>query len=241
MPLMQHLIELRDRLKVALIGVVVGMAVGLLIVWPDGPINFVDTIITAFVPINESYPPVQAVGTAEAFISYMTVALALGIVFSMPLLVYQLLLFIIPALHKPERRIVYVALPFVTAFFAAGLAFGWFITVPTAINFLIGFSGSSLIAVQPALSDFLRMVTLLLVINGVVFELPIIIFLLAYLGITDAHQLRSYRRYALVIVVIVAAIITPTGDPINLMLLAVPMYFLYELGVILARFAPKRQ
>jgi sec-independent protein translocase protein TatC len=181
------------------------------------------------------------VGTAEAFVSYMTVALALGIVLAMPLIIYQLLLFIVPALHKPERRTIYIALPFVMAFFVGGLAFGWFITVPTAINFLIGFSGSSLIAVQPALSDFLRMVTLLLVINGVVFELPIIIYLLAYLGITDARQLSSYRRYALVIVVIVAAIITPTGDPINLMLLAVPMYFLYEIGVILARFAPKRQ
>lgn len=82
---------------------------------------------------------------------------------------------------------------------------------------------------------------MLLLINGVVFELPIIIYVLAYLNVTTAKQLASYRRYALVVVVIIAAFITPTGDPVNLMLLALPMYLLYEVGIILARFVPAAQ
>jgi sec-independent protein translocase protein TatC len=81
---------------------------------------------------------------------------------------------------------------------------------------------------------------MLLLINGIVFELPIIIYVLAVMGLTSARQLSQYRRYAMITVVIVAAIITPTGDPINLALLAIPMYMLYELGIILARFAPRR-
>ncbi len=127
-----------------------------------------------------------------------------------------------------------------TLFFLGGVVFGWFITVPTAIKFLIGFSNSALIQTQPSLSDFLGTITTLLLINGVVFELPIIIYVLAFLGVVTAKQLGSFRRFAIVIVVIVAAVITPTGDPINLLLLAIPMYLLYEVGVVMARFVPKR-
>lgn len=238
MTLIEHLVELRTRLVRAGIGVLIGLAVGMFLVL--GPVQLVEIIITTFAPINENYAPVQAVGTAEVFTSYMTVALTVGIILGMPVIVYQLLAFIVPGLTDQERRMIYISLPFVTLFFVAGLAFGWFITVPTAIRFLIGFSGSEIIQAQPALADFLGTVTTLLLINGVVFELPIIIYVLAFLGVVTARQLAGYRRFAVVIVVIVAALITPTGDPINLALLALPMYLLFEVGVIMARFVPGR-
>jgi sec-independent protein translocase protein TatC len=144
-------------------------------------------------------------------------------------------------LRIQERRILFLAVPFVTLFFLTGIAFGWFVTVPAAIYFLIGFSDSALIQVQPTISDFLRTVTLLLLVHGVVFELPIIIYLMAYFGVTTAQQLGRYRRYAVIIVAVVAAFITPTGDPINMLLLAVPMYLLFELGVLFARFVPQHR
>jgi sec-independent protein translocase protein TatC len=103
----------------------------------------------------------------------------------------------------------------------------------------MSFGDSALIANQPALSSFLRTVTLLLIINGVVFQLPIIIYVMALLGITTAHDLGRYRHYAFLIITIVAAIVTPTGDPINLLLLAIPMYLLFEFGVFIARFVPQ--
>jgi sec-independent protein translocase protein TatC len=238
MSLIEHLVELRGRLVKASIGVVIGLAVGVFLVM--GPLRLVDVIITTFAPINPNYAPVQSVGTAETFTSYMSVALTVGIIVGMPVIVYQLLAFVVPGLTDKERRLIYISLPFVTLFFIGGLLFGWLITVPTAIRFLISFSDSQLIQSQPALSDFLGTITTLLLINGVVFELPIIIYVLAFLGVVTAKQLGSFRRFAIVIVVIVAAVVTPTGDPINLALLAIPMYLLYEVGVIMARFLPKR-
>ncbi len=240
MTLIEHLIELRMRLVRAAIGVIIGLVVGVIMVLPEGPVRLVDILIATFAPINERYAPVQAVGTAEAFTSYMTVALTVGVIIGMPVIVYQLLAFIVPGLTDKERRILFTALPFVMFFFLAGLAFGWFITVPTAIRFLIGFSSSELIQTQPSLANFLSTITVLLLINGIVFELPVIIYVLAFIGVVTADQLRKYRRFAIVAVVIIAALITPTGDPINLALLAIPMYLLYELGVILARFVPER-
>ncbi|PDW04304.1 twin-arginine translocase subunit TatC [Candidatus Viridilinea mediisalina] len=237
MSLIDHLVELRRRLVRASIGVIIGMGFGIFLVM--GPFKLVDLLITTFAPLTDR-PPVQSVGTTEEFTSYMTVALAIGVVLAMPVIVYQLLAFIVPALTQRERRIIFIALPFVILFFLAGIAFGWFITVPTAIRFLVGFSGSELIESQPALSNFITTVTVLLLINGIVFELPVIIYVLAFLGVVTSKQLASYRRFAIVGVTIVAAFITPTGDPINLALLAIPMYFLYELGIILARFVPKR-
>ncbi|NJK79052.1 MAG: twin-arginine translocase subunit TatC [Chloroflexaceae bacterium] len=242
MSLMDHLKELRIRLTYALIGIGVGLILGSILVF--GPFQLIDYIIAAFVPASmlqgNGDEPLSAIGTAETFTSYMTVAIAFGFMVSMPWLVYQLIAFIVPGLTRSERRAVFIALPFITLFFIAGIAFGWFITVPAAIGFLIGFSTSEFIEVKPAISDFLRTITLLLVINGAVFQLPIIIYVLARLGIVTAQQLARYRRYAMVIVTVVAAIITPTGDPINLLLLAIPMYLLFEVGIILARFAPAR-
>lgn len=240
MTLIEHLVELRTRLVRAGIGVIVGLVIGVFLIAPGGPVELVDIIIRTFAPINDLYAPLQAVNTAETFTSYMSVALTIGVIIAMPVIVYQLLAFIVPGLTDKERRVLYSALPFVTIFFLAGVAFGWFITVPTAIRFLIGFSQSELIQAQPTLSDFLSTVTTLLLINGVVFELPVIIYVLAFLGVVTTAQLAKYRRFAVVAVVIIAALITPTGDPINLLLLAVPMYLLYEVGVILSRFVPKR-
>jgi sec-independent protein translocase protein TatC len=237
MHFLEHLAELRKRLVRASIGVLIGMGVGLFLVL--GPLKLVDIIIATFAPLADR-PPVQSVGTAEEFTSYMTVALAVGLVLAMPVIVYQLLAFIVPGLTGKEQRIIFTALPFVSFFFIAGLAFGWFITVPTAIRFLVGFSGSELIESQPALADFISTITTLLLINGIVFELPVIIYVLAFMGVVTAKQLGKYRRFAVLGVVVIAAIITPTGDPINLALLAIPMYLLYELGIVMARFVPRR-
>jgi len=240
MTLIEHLVELRTRLVRAGFGVLLGLIVGVVLVIPDGPVELVDIIIKTFAPLDNPYPPIQAVTTPEQFSSFMGVALTIGIIIAMPVLVYQLLAFIVPGLTDRERKVLYISIPFVTLFFLAGIVFGWFITVPTAIRFLIGFSGSELIQAQPTLSDFLSTITMLLMVNGVVFELPVIIYVLAFLGVVTTKQLGKYRRFALVAVVIIAAVITPTGDPINLLLLAIPMYLLYEVGVIMSRFVPKR-
>src|SRR5581483_2558404 len=148
--------------------------------------------------------------------------------------------FFVPGLLPHEKRILFTALPFVTELFLAGLAFGWFFTIPAALNFLFTFGTSTRIEAQPTFESFIGTVATLLLWNGVIFELPAVIYLLARLGIVNTKMLGRTRRYAIVVITIAAAIITPTGDPYNLMLLAVPMYLLYELGILLSRFVPAR-
>lgn len=236
-----HLIELRDRLFKAFLGVIVGAAIGSLLVFssPLGkplPLLLKDQFVPPGVEL-------QAIAPAESFVSYMRVALVVGIALAMPVIIYQIIAFFAPGLLPHEKRMVFVALPFVTELFLAGLAFGWFFTVPAAMEFLLTFGANPEegIIVQPSLANFLSTVSMLLLWNGIIFELPAVIYLLARLGIVNTQMLARTRRYAVVVIVIAAALITPTGDPYNLLLLAIPMYLLYELGIILSRFVPQRQ
>jgi sec-independent protein translocase protein TatC len=234
-----HLKELRDRLVKALVAVGIGTVLGFYIV--NSPVLLGDTLpnllIRQFVPSNIT---LQFIQPAEAFVNYMRIALVIGIAIAMPVVVYQIIAFFIPGLLPSEKRILFTALPFVTELFLAGLAFGWFFTIPAALDFLFGYGQGARVEAQPTFESFIKTVSTLLLWNGIIFELPAVIYLLARLGVVNAKMLARTRRYAIVIITIVAAIITPTGDPWNLLLLAVPMYLLYELGILLARFVPQR-
>ena len=243
MSLMDHLVELRNRLMKAGIGVILGMGVGaFLVLGPPDVFSWVVKSLLGDIARPDSVVKLlQTTSATELFTTTMTLALTIGVIIAMPVIVYQLIAFIAPALLPNEKRYVFIALPFISLFFLAGVSFGWFITVPAALRFLFTFPvGAQYVQIQPTASDFVSLVTTLLLINGVVFEMPVIIYVLAFIGVVTAQKLASWRRYVMVANVIIAAIITPTGDPINLMLLAIPMHLLFELGVIFARFAPKR-
>jgi sec-independent protein translocase protein TatC len=233
-----HLRELRDRLIKSLGAIILGAFVGFWLVSDASPIGpLPQLIIEHFAPGKK----LQAIGVAETFVQYMGLALLIGFAIAIPVVVYQLIAFFSPGLHAGEKRVLFIALPFVTELFLAGLAFGWFFTIPAALQFLLNFGTSQVIEIRPTPENFFSTVTTLLFWNGLVFELPAIVYLLARLGIVNAKLLGRTRRYAIVIITIIAAIITPTGDPYNLLLLAVPMYLLYELGILLARFVPQRR
>ncbi len=234
-----HLIELRDRLVKASFAVAIGTLVGFWLV--NSPVIFgkslPDLMVLRLAPIGTK---LQAIGVGELFLGYMRIALIVGISLAMPVLVYQIVAFFTPALLQHEKRMLFMALPFVTELFFTGLAFGWLFTVPAALTFLLGYGQTSAITTLPTWDSFIDIATTLLLWNGLIFEMPAIIYLLARLGVVTAESLGSWRRYAAVVITVLAALITPTGDPFNLMLLAVPMYLLFELGIILARFAPKK-
>jgi sec-independent protein translocase protein TatC len=233
-----HLRELRDRLIKSLVALAIGTAIGFWLV--NSPILFGQPLPDV---IAEQLAPgvtLQALAVGEKFVSYMRIALVIGISLAMPVIIYQLIAFFAPGLLPHEKRILFTALPFVVELFLAGLAFGWFFTVPAAVQFLLNYGESEHIRAAPSLASFISTVSTLLLWNGLIFELPALIYLLAWLGLVNAKMLARTRRYAIVIIVIAAAIITPTPDPFNLLILAIPMCLLYELGILLARFAPRR-
>lgn len=234
-----HLRELRDRLIKSSIGVAIGTAVGFWLV--NSPVVFGKTLPNFMVTELLPGKNLQAIGIGEVFVTYMRIALIVGIAIAMPVVVYQLLAFFAPGLLPHEKRIVFSALPFVTGLFLAGLVFGWFFTIPAAVQMLVDFGQTEHIQTLPTVENFTSMVSMLLLWNGLIFELPAVIYLLSWIGIINAGMLARTRRYAIVAIVIFAAVITPTGDPFNLMILAVPMYVLYELGILLARLVPGRR
>lgn len=226
MPLTEHLRELRQRLIKSLLGLVVGMVIAFF---------FVDRIVRLLLALAGDYHPV-ALGITEKFSTYMKVAFLSGFAVAMPVIVYQLIAFISPGLTRRERNYVLRALPFVTLLFVTGVAFGYFIVLPAALKFLLGF-GADVITTTPRIGDYIGFVTTLLLWVGVSFETPVVVYVLIKSGVVSARRLARMRRYAFVVALVAAAIVTPTPDPVNMMIVAIPMYVLYELGIVLGRIA----
>jgi sec-independent protein translocase protein TatC len=230
MTVFQHLEELRHRIIVAGIATFIGMVIAA--VWLTWPVM---TILT--LPATSTLPEgskLVAIRPGEMFITYMKVALVTGAALAMPVIVYQVMRFVMPALHSHERRYLILSIPAITLAFIIGLSFGLFVVIPVAVRYLMAFGGDVVTAMW-SMEEYLSFVTTLLFWLGVSFETPIIIFFLARLGAVNAHQLSRYRRYALVGSFVIAAVITPTPDPLNQAIVGIPIYLLYELGVVLAR------
>ena len=225
-----HLTELRQRLLKSLIALAITTAVSFafakhifdILISPAGDINLI------FVEMTEM------IGT------YMKVSFASGIALAMPYLIYHLLMFVSPALTTKEKKYVYLILPWVTFMFIAGVVFGYFILVPPATKFLISF-GSDIAIPQIKIGNYISIVTRLLLCIGVAFETPVVILFLARLGVVTSKMLSRKRRHAIVIALILAAIITPTFDPVNQSLVAVPLIVLYEMSIWLAKLVERRE
>ena len=226
MPVVDHLVELRDRLIRSVFGVIITTALSFL---------FLDRIIDVLITLAGGHT-VQAIDPTETFATYFKVAFSVGLAMAMPVLVYQVLRFFSPGLTRAERRAVYTSIPFITLCFAAGVLFCYFVILPSALDFLLGF-GDPRIQKNVALSKYVGFVTNFLLAVGAAFELPVILFVLAKLGVVTYKRLAKFRKYALLLAFLVAAIITPTPDPFNQALVGVPLFLLYELGTQLSRFA----
>jgi sec-independent protein translocase protein TatC len=182
----------------------------------------------------------QAIKMTEMLGTTMRVALICGIILAMPYLTYELVMFISPALTRREKRYVYLILPWIALMFAAGVVFAYFILIPRITGFLIGW-GSDIVSVQPMFSDYVNIVTRLLLVVGLVFELPVLTTFLSRIGIIKPKWLADKRKPAIIIAFILAAIITPTIDPINQCLVAVPLILLYEMSIWLSKLVYKRK
>jgi sec-independent protein translocase protein TatC len=226
MPVVGHLEELRDRVIRCVVAVVLTTA---LACWQ------IDHIMSLILDLAGTHP-VQAIDPTETFGTYFKVAFTTGLGLALPVLIYQLLRFLAPGLTRSERRATYMSMPFVLACFVTGAAFCYLIILPSALQFLLGF-GDPRILKQVSLTKFVGFVTNFMLAVGTSFELPVVLFMLAKLGIVTHARLARFRKYAFLLSFVAAAIITPTPDPINQALVAIPLFVLYELGLQLSRFA----
>ena len=233
---MEHLRELRKRLGRALIGVAIGMAlVG----------GFVEKIFHALMqPVLDSLPENQRAlhytSYVEPLMVYLKVALYGGIFVAVPWVLWQLWLFIAPGLYKREKRVVLPFLASGTLLFYAGASFCYFLIMPAAFPAMAAIANDASLSPVLTMSEQLSLILGMLLGFGIVFELPVIIAFLSMVGVVSWRTLAKYRRIAIVVNVILAAIITPTGDPLNLALMAVPMIIFYEIGIVLARILGKK-
>lgn len=227
--LVQHLKELRDRLMVAAVAVLITTTIAFF---------FTTDIIRLLILPAGADIKLTSLSPTENFTTYMRVALFSGIALAMPVILYEIYAYIDPALLPSERRLAVRLGPFILLLFISGMLFCYFLLLPNAIKFLISFA-SDVFQNQLRAQEYLSFVTTFILGMGLVFELPVIIYTLVRLGVVQRSWLTKQRRYVIVVVFVVGAIITPTPDPFNQTLVAIPMYLLFELGLFLARFAAK--
>ncbi len=230
MTLAEHLDELRSRLVKTCVGIGLAFIVGLFLTRP----------LLGLVRDNANVERFQSIDSTDPITSYFKTALYIAIAIALPLIFYQIFAFVAPGLTRKEKRYVYGSLPFVVVFFLLGAGFAFFFAIPRAFEFLSNFN-SDIFEFAPtynSVASFYLQVSLGL---GIAFQLPIIMFLLARLGIVSPKRMGGMRRYAIVLVMIAAAIITPTPDPFNMLFVAAPIYLLFELGILFAKIAARRK
>jgi len=225
MSFFDHIEELRKRLLIALVSLAVGVTVSLF---------FGEKAVAILTLPIGGLDKLQSIEITENIGVYMRVSLLMGVILAFPMVIYQLLLFILPGLNFREKRSVLMAIPFATLFFVGGVAFAYFVMLPAALPFLINFLG---VTTNPRLSSYISFITDLLFWIGVVFEMPLLVYVIARFGLLTPKSMLKYWRQAIVIIAILAAVITPTVDPVNMSLMMIPLVGLYFISVLFAWFA----
>ncbi|EHJ47500.1 Sec-independent protein translocase, TatC subunit [Solidesulfovibrio carbinoliphilus subsp. oakridgensis] len=232
-PLLEHLLELRTRLVRCLIAVAVGF--GACYAFAE---RLLGVLLKPLIDVMPSGSKLIATGLPETFFTVMKLALVAGAFVVSPYIFYQLWRFVAPGLYKEERKLI-VPIAIATAvFFVGGALFGYFVVFPFGFKFFVDYA-SDYITVMPTISAYFSLAVTLLFAFGLIFELPVFIFFLTSLGLVTTKALRKFRRWAILLSFIVSAMLTPTPDAINQLLMAGPMCALYELGIWVSWFVDK--
>lgn len=236
MTVIEHLTELRRRIVLALIAIGVGSIAGWILYPP-----FIDLVREPFCDYLAANPETDApfgcdliyLGPTEAFLLKLKVVVFLGLLASLPFVLYQLWAFVVPGLTPRERK---WALPFIgasTLLFFLGALFSY-LTLPKTLDFLLGFAGEAF-APQLTGDRYIGFVVLVTLAFGLAFLLPIFLIFLQLAHVLSSRRLASWRRYAILVIAIFAAVITPSGDPYTMLAMMIPMYLFYEASIIVGR------
>ena len=171
----------------------------------------------------------------QQFLIHMRVALWAGFILVSPYLIYQLFAFIAPGLYEAERRFTLRAVIIASLLFVAGVLLNYFTIFPITVDFLGSYQVADFVANTITLSSYISVLGVMSLLMGLVFELPVLCWLLAKIGILKSTFMRKYRRHTIVVILIVGAVITPTGDPFTLSLVSVPIYLLWELSILIVK------
>lgn len=247
MPVMEHLVELQVRLTraVVIVGVVfVGtfFFADQLVQWLRVPLQnmFIPGSLT-WVPTDLPLIPFVFLAPAEALWQNVKVAGLFALVLATPYVLWEVWQFVVPGLHAQERRFVGPFVLISTLAFYTGILFSFFFVLPFALNFLISYGVNAGFIPQISIAQYVGFALWFLLVFGLIFEVPLAITLMAKLGWVDAPFLKRYRKWAFLGAFFVAAILTPTPDPFNQCLMAVPMYVFYEVGIVSAGFFGKKR
>ncbi|MDQ7823145.1 MAG: twin-arginine translocase subunit TatC [Candidatus Eremiobacteraeota bacterium] len=221
MTLVGHLEELRLRIVYS-IAVWILCTIGAYFLTPPVLSYLTGMLHTKLVFINP----------AEAFMAYFKVALTLGLFAALPVILHQTLLFIVPGLEPHEKKWVLLLVPMAVLLFFAGLAFACLVLIPATLGFFLSFQTESLTPMI-TIGGFVSFVTTLVIMSGLIFQMPLVILFLGLIGIVNSRFLREKRRYAVFAIFVIAAIATPTPDAFTMTIVALPMVALYEISLLL--------
>lgn len=227
-----HLDELRRRILICLeflfVASIISFIKGKALMWlAKRP---ADTLIGNLIFITPT----------EVFVSYVKVSFLVGFILSFPVILYQLWLFLAPAVAERKRKHIVLWMGLALICFFAGILFSYFVAVPAALKFLLNF-GKGIAVPAITLSKYISFFGALILIGGTIFEIPIILGLLTDIGLLESRILRAKRQYAVIIILIVAAVITPTQDIANLLIFSLPMILLYEIGILISKIVERRK
>jgi sec-independent protein translocase protein TatC len=223
--LIEHIEALRKHLLRMVAGLVIGVVITAI---------FTSQLISLISRPIGGIDKLQAIEVTETVGTYMLVALVAGFALALPYIAFEMWLFIAPGLHTRARWMGLLGIPLALIFFLAGVAFAYFVLLPTALPFLLNFMG---IQTVPRISSYINFVTSLLFWIGIAFEFPLVIYVVSLMGLIKPRQLAKQWRYAIIIIAVLAAAITPTVDPVNMTLVMLPMIMLYFLSVGLSYMA----
>lgn len=226
MSVVDHLDELRMRLVVAIVAIIIGTL---------GAYYYVEDILQILVaPAGTLY----YTKPTEAFFTYMKISLVAGCILSSPIWFYQIWAFIVPALSKDEKKVTFMVVPAAVTLFVVGVLFSYYLVLPMAIQFFIGFGTDEL---QPLFSigQYIDFVIAFILPFGITFELPLILIALGVIGILSSDRLRQYRKMFILVAFVVGAAISPTPDMLSQTMIAGPMILLYEISYGVLRYILK--
>jgi sec-independent protein translocase protein TatC len=233
LPLTAHLQELRKRLILSFVAIGIGFFVCYAL-----KESLFDILAAPLLKVMPKGGALIFTSVAEAFFTYMKVAFIAGIILTSPFILYQIWAFVAPGLYQKEKK---YAIPFVLGgsfFFVLGVLFGYYVTIPIGFKFLLGYA-TDFIKPMPSMKEYLSFSIKFLLVFGLVFEFPVVLVLLARIGVVDAKTLARQRKYAILLIFIFAAVMTPP-DFISQVLMALPLIGLYELSILFSKIFGKK-